>query len=261
MKRQRMAALFGATALVLLCAGVMAGCDDYEPQDFVSVTMTQVGGGTLTIPHGPLKGTYLQVNPGNLAADAIVSVRDASPVGASLAGYTNTGPVADLSVKSANGSSVAFVNGIFRIPYTTLGANPVVLRRNGMLVTVNPSSTFAGGYATTLASVEGQYWVANTNPAVSAVSVESLSVSSGPDGGGTLVMVNGSGFMPHPGVTLVVTFGGNAAVAISPVNDTQFVCRSPAGSGTVAVTVTVMDGDAQLGTNTLAAAFTYQPSE
>jgi hypothetical protein len=261
MRIRKMAALVCATVAVALCCGLLTGCEDIAAQDYVEAGMTRTGGGTVVIPHGPLKGSFLQLNPNALAANALVRMSEASPVGAFLDGYTNSGPVVEIKATATDGTSVAFANGVLRIPYASLGTNPVVLRKNGMLVTVNGSSSFAGGFATTVAQVEGQYWVAYTNPAATTIAIDSLSATTGPDTGGTHVMISGSGFQPHPGVTVVVSFGGVAALDVSVANDAQVFCRTPAGTGTVSLTLTVNDGTTQLGTQTLASAFTYQPSE
>jgi IPT/TIG domain/Pectate lyase superfamily protein len=63
--------------------------------------------------------------------------------------------------------------------------------------------------------------------------VTSISPSQGPAAGGTPVTINGSGFA---GAT-VVNFGSNPATGLTVSKDTQMAVISPAGTGTVDVTV------------------------
>jgi RHS repeat-associated protein len=75
---------------------------------------------------------------------------------------------------------------------------------------------------------------------------------SGDPAGGTIVRLFGSGFIP--GATQV-TFGGNAATAITVVSSTELLVTTPPGAiGSVDVTVTTSAGSA-----TLAARYRYQP--
>ncbi|MGW7753810.1 IPT/TIG domain-containing protein [Streptomyces violaceusniger] len=64
--------------------------------------------------------------------------------------------------------------------------------------------------------------------------VTSVTPSQGNPSGGTPVTINGSGFT---GAT-VVRFGSNLATNVVVVSSTQITARTPAGSGTVKVTVT-----------------------
>lgn len=64
--------------------------------------------------------------------------------------------------------------------------------------------------------------------------VTSVTPSQGNPSGGTPVTINGSGFI---GAT-VVRFGSNLATNVVVVSSTQITARTPAGSGTVKVTVT-----------------------
>ncbi len=68
---------------------------------------------------------------------------------------------------------------------------------------------------------------------VAAPTVSGLNLSSGPAAGGTLVTITGIGFT---GAT-AVDFGTTAATNLTVVNDTTITADSPAGTGTVDVTV------------------------
>jgi hypothetical protein len=68
---------------------------------------------------------------------------------------------------------------------------------------------------------------------MAAPTVTGVNPSSGPTGGGTSVTITGTGFT---GAT-AVKFGSTAASAFTPVSATEITATSPAGSGTVDVTV------------------------
>jgi hypothetical protein len=67
--------------------------------------------------------------------------------------------------------------------------------------------------------------------------VTGISPTSGPESGGANVIITGSGFTGATGVS--VSFGGTAASHFNVDSDTQITATSPAGTGTVDVTVTV----------------------
>ncbi|HSO96924.1 MAG TPA: IPT/TIG domain-containing protein, partial [Acidimicrobiia bacterium] len=69
---------------------------------------------------------------------------------------------------------------------------------------------------------------------VPAPSVASLNPTSGPEAGGTQVIITGSGFTG----TTAVAFGSNPASGFSVDSDTQVTATAPAGTGVVDVTVT-----------------------
>ena len=73
---------------------------------------------------------------------------------------------------------------------------------------------------------------------LAAPTVAVISPTAGPLGGGTLVTITGTGFT---GAT-AVDFGTNAATNLTVVSDTSITADSPAGTGTVDVTVTTPGG-------------------
>ena len=84
-----------------------------------------------------------------------------------------------------------------------------------------------------------------------APSVSSVSPNAGPASGGTAVTVSGSQF--QAGAT--VTFGPTAATNVQFLSSSTLLATTPAGSGTVNVTVTNPDGTSA----TLPGGFTYVP--
>lgn len=85
----------------------------------------------------------------------------------------------------------------------------------------------------------------------SALSLTSVEPPSGAIGGGQLINVYGSGFQPG----LTVTFGGVASMSVTVLSTSTLLVRTPAGSpsGTVAVTVTNPDNS----TATLPSGYTF----
>ncbi|MBJ2143629.1 IPTL-CTERM sorting domain-containing protein [Delftia acidovorans] len=91
---------------------------------------------------------------------------------------------------------------------------------------------------------------------VAAPSVTSISPTAGPTGGGTTVIITGTGFAAAPG-TGAVRFGATTATYTINSN-TQITATAPAGSaGTVDVTVTTVGGTSA---TSAADQFTYVPA-
>ena len=85
-----------------------------------------------------------------------------------------------------------------------------------------------------------------------ALQITSIMPGSGPTDGGTPVTITGTGFT---GAT-VVHFGSTAATTFTVVSDAIIIATSPAGTGTVDVTVTTADGTSA--TVSAADNFTYR---
>jgi hypothetical protein len=78
-------------------------------------------------------------------------------------------------------------------------------------------------------------------PPSSSVSVTGVSPASGPVGGGTSVVITGSGFTA-PAADTGVSFGGTAATNFTVDSGTQITATSPPGTGTVDITITTPAG-------------------
>ena len=86
-----------------------------------------------------------------------------------------------------------------------------------------------------------------------APTVTGLSQSFGPASGGTLVTITGTGFTR----TTVVDFGTVATTSFTVSSDSSLTVASPAGTGTVDVTVTTPSGTSATSTSDQ---FTYSPT-
>ena len=89
-------------------------------------------------------------------------------------------------------------------------------------------------------------------PPPPAPTVTSITPTTGPHGGGTIVTVTGTGFT---GVTNV-SFGMVAGTQVSVTDDSTLVVRSPAGTGTVDVVIPGLGGPSEM---SAADQFTYLP--
>ena len=87
---------------------------------------------------------------------------------------------------------------------------------------------------------------------VAAPAITSLAPTSGPEAGGTSVVITGANL---DGAT-AVSFGAAAAASFTVDNATQITATSPAGSGTVDVTVTTPGGTSATGPDV---EYTYLP--
>jgi hypothetical protein len=91
-----------------------------------------------------------------------------------------------------------------------------------------------------------------TTSACPAPTVTSISPTSGTTVGGTTITINGTNFT---GAT-AVNFGASAAASFTINSVTSITATSPAGSGTVDITVTTLDGTSSIG---VADQYTYVP--
>jgi PKD repeat protein len=80
--------------------------------------------------------------------------------------------------------------------------------------------------------------------------VTRISPAHGPAKGETAVTITGTGFAAGD----TVAFGRNAATSVTVVSATRILAKAPAGAGTVAVTVTNVDGPSRA---TAASAYAY----
>lgn len=107
-----------------------------------------------------------------------------------------------------------------------------------VLVYTPPQPTYTGAYGEAWYDVDGQLILVLLNVTYPVPTVSAVTPDSGPAAGGTTVTISGTGFNGTPGVW----FGGYPATNVAVVNATTITATSPAGSGTVDVTVTTGGG-------------------
>jgi len=152
------------------------------------------------------------------------------------------GSVSPASGPIGGGTSVTvggtgFVSGM-TVKFGSNAGTSVVVGSSTSLTVTSPagSSPDGGDVDVTVTTTDG------TSPIVGAdhfnylspVTVTGLSVHTGPPAGGTSVVITGTGFT---GAT-AVKFGADAATSYTVNSSTQITAHSPAGGGTVDVTVT-----------------------
>jgi hypothetical protein len=101
------------------------------------------------------------------------------------------------------------------------------------ITAVSPSGS-AGTVDITVTTAAGTSKTSTADQFTYGTTVSGISPNSGPDSGGTVVSLLGSGFT---GATSV-KFGSTAATAFTVNSDTSLTATAPAGTGTVDITVT-----------------------
>jgi hypothetical protein len=198
-----------------------------------SATLTTVGAQTLSAGDGTISGstgmTVACVNP-----DATITAPSSATAGSTgnLATVANAGAGATYNWSITNGTITAGT-GTNSVTFTAGAVGTLTLQ-----VTVTNSASCADTKS------------ANVNVVLPAVTVTSVSPTSGSINGHTAVTVNGTGFQSGA----AVTFGGSAATSIVVVSATKITAVTAAHlAGTVNVTVTNPDTSA----GTLTNGYTY----
>jgi hypothetical protein len=154
----------------------------------------------------------------------------------------NAGPLAGGTAVTITGTNLT---GATSVTFGGLAATGVVVNSATSISAMSPADsagtvdvrvTTAGG--TSAVSPPGDSFTYLAAPTVSVVSP-----SSGPAAGGTGVTITGTNFVP--GAT--VSFGGTAATGVHVNSGTSISATSPAGAGTVDVTVTTPGGTSATG--------------
>jgi hypothetical protein len=243
--------LAGGTPITITGTGFRAGA-----------TVT-VGGNPATSVNFVSATTLTAVTPAGSAGAANVQVTNTDAQSGSLAGgFTYLAPptvtlVSPATGDGAGGTSVTVTGTNFQpgatVQFNNSPSTSVVFVNSTTLTAITPPHG-AGVVNVTVFNPDGQqgtlaggftYTLAAPGPTVTSVSP-----SSGPTSGGTVVTVNGTGF--QSGAT--VFFGGTAATLTVFVNSTQLTATTLAeAAGTVSVTVRNPDNL----TGTLIASFTF----
>ncbi|MGD0696946.1 MAG: IPT/TIG domain-containing protein [Terriglobia bacterium] len=179
-------------------------------------------------------------------------------------GYTYTassgvtiGNIDPPSGTTAGGTVVAIIGSGFQqnltVTFGTAAGTQITVTPDGTQITVTTPAHAAGSVDVVVNNPDGSSATAKNgytygNP---APTISSISPTSGPLAGGTVVTINGSNFLN--GAT--VTFGGVAATAVTFVSSSQLTATTPASSNPATVDIKVTNPDGQ--SATLSGAFTY----
>ena len=195
----------------------------------VDVTVTTIGG-TSAITSAD-QFTYVQTP----------SVTSISPTSGPAAG----GTIVTITGTNLTGATAVTFGATAATSFTVNSSTQITATSPAGLGIVNVNVTTPGGTSATGPANQFMY--------VPAPTVTSLSPTSGPTAGGTIVTITGTNFT---GAT-AVTFGATAATSFTVNSTTQITATSPAGTGTVNVTVTTPGGTSATGP---ADQFTYIPA-
>jgi hypothetical protein len=147
----------------------------------------------------------------------------------------SSGPIAGGTSVTLGGTG--FVSGMTVDFGSNLGTSVNVSSSTSATVTSPEGSSMSGGAVNvTVTTVDGTSPISGSDQFTynSPVTVTSLSVHSGAPAGGTSVVITGTDFTGAS----AVKFGGDAAASYSVNSNTQITATSPAGGGTVDITVT-----------------------
>jgi hypothetical protein len=230
--------------------------------------------GATAIDFGTVPATNLTVvNDTTITADSpagtgTVDVTVTTPVGTSATSsadqftYVAAPTVAGISPTSgstAGGTAVTIsgtaLTGATAVDFGTVPATDVAVVNATTVTAVSPAGT--GTVDVTVTTPGGTSATSSadhyTYTAPVAPTVTGLSPTSGSTAGGTLVTITGTNFIS----ATAVDFGTTPATNVIVVNDTTITADSPAGTGTVDVTVTT-----PLGTSATSPAdqYTYTPA-
>jgi hypothetical protein len=193
-----------------------------------SITATApAGSGTVNVTVTTSQGTSAE-NSGDLYTyEAPPTVTGVSP---------NSGPIPGGTSVALSGTG--FVSGM-AVDFGTNAATSVTVSSATSATAVSPagSSQSGGVVNVTVTTTNGTSPIngADQYNYTSPVTVTGLSVRSGPPAGGTSVVITGTDFT---GAT-AVKFGANNAASFTVNSSTTITATSPAGGGTVDVTVSI----------------------
>jgi hypothetical protein len=158
-----------------------------------------------------------------------------------LAVSPSVGPLSGGTMVTITGNNLA---GATAVDFGSVALASVVSDSLKQIVVYSPMGVSAGTVDVTVSTPGGISGASSSaqytyNAAIAPV-VTGISPQLGPPGGGTLVTIMGSGF--EPAIPTAVLFGTNPAMNVSVISSTIITAMSPAGSGTVNITVVSSSG-------------------
>ncbi|MUH52218.1 MAG: hypothetical protein F2789_13520, partial [Actinobacteria bacterium] len=216
----------------------------------VAAAFTVVSDTTISavVPVGATSGKILVTNPGasrQTPTSFTVTASVAAPTVTALSPVS--GPVAGGTVVTITGSG--FVSGATTVKFGANAGTSVTFVSATSITAVAPAGVAGAVTVTATTTTGGTSTNATQFTYVAAPTVTSLSPTSGPASGGTVVTITGTNLTGATGVK----FGANAATNVVVVSATSVTATAPAGvAGAVTVTVTTPGG-----TSTNVVSFTY----
>ena len=154
------------------------------------------------------------------------------------------GPAGGGTTVTINGTKLTSVTGV---TFGTKSATSYTIVSTTKITAVDPSGT--GTVGVTVTSPGGSATLTGAYTYVPAPTVTGVTPAKGRSAGGTSVTIRGTNFT----TVTAVKFGASTATSFTRNSSTQITAVDPAGSGSVAVSVTSRYG----GTGSLATGFTY----
>ncbi len=229
--------LIGGTLVTIAGAGFTgATAVDFGASPATNVMVVSDTTLTAVSPAGSLGSVPVTVTaPGGTSTSSMAPQFTYLPAPVvSLLSTPNFGPAAGGTVVTITGAGF---NGVTAVNFGTIPATIVSVSATSLTVyspagtgTVNVNVTAQGGTSATSPDDLFTY-----GPTISAISP-----AAGPGTGNTLVTITGTGFTNAIGVT----FGTTPAISFAVVNTTTITAVTPAGAGTVPVSVTTAGGTA-----------------
>lgn len=162
----------------------------------------------------------------------------------------SSGPVAGGQSVTIGGSNLG-TTGTTSVKFGTLPATNVTVNSNSTQITATTPAGVTGSVNVSVTTLSGTSTNTLTYTYTLIPTLTSVSPETGSTSGGTTVTLTGTNFISGS----TVKFGTNLATNVTITDSSHITCKTPAGSGTVNVTVTTSGGSA-----TLTNAFTYGAS-
>jgi large repetitive protein len=220
----------------------------------VVITGTGFTGATNVSFGGTSAATYTVNSPTQITAttpagtgDVTVSVTTANGTGTSsgtfgyvpapsISGFTpTTGPEAGGTTVVITGTALT---GATNVSFGGVPAATYTVNSPTQITATSPAGV--GAVTLRVTTANGTAISFGTFSYAPTPSISGLAPTTGPESGGTVVVITGTGFTGAS----AVSFGGTAAASYTVDSPTQISALSPAGTGTVTVDVTTVGGSA-----------------
>lgn len=234
----------------------------------VTITGTNFSARTASVKFGTTPATLVTVtsptqvkatSPSGVAGAVGVSVTNLGGTGTDRAAFTYVAPPAVTSVSPSSGPTTGgttvtitgtdFSIATAAVKFGSTGAASFTVTSPTTIKAVTESHA-AGTVDVSVTTASGAAGKTTAFTFTAVPTLGTLAPTSGPQGGGTRVVITGTNFSAR---TASVTFGTVPATTVTVTSSTRMTAKTPAhATGTVGVTVTNLGGSA-----TKAAAYTY----